>query len=59
MQIYAKYLKSKLLQLIKKLICNQFAKNVNDNVNDKKNKQSKICFEYNKNINVNVKFLQY
>ena len=38
MQIYAKYLKSKSLQLIKKLICNQFAQNANDDVNDKINK---------------------
>ena len=47
MQIYAKYLKSKLLQLIKKLICNQFVENANDNVNNKINKRSKICFFQN------------
>ena len=44
MQIYAKYLKSKSLQLTKNLICNQLVKNVNDNVNDEICKRLKICF---------------
>ena len=31
-----------IIAIIKKLICNQFAENANDNVNDKINKRSKI-----------------
>ena len=38
LQIYAKYLKSKSLQLIKKLICNQLVENADDDVNDEINK---------------------
>ena len=47
MQIYAKYLKSKSLQLIKKLTCSRLVKNVNDNVNDEICKRLKICFFQN------------
>ena len=55
MQIYAKYLNSKSLQLIKRLIRNQLAKSANDDVND----ETRACFECNEDINVDVYFSSF